>query len=72
VAPDALAVGLHHGARSAGGVLDGWLVADEDADAVLALEAAGIRAAAAPLWLTPGGPAAQVARDALALAARIR
>lgn len=70
VAPDALAVGLHHGARSAGGVLDGWLVADEDADAVPALEAAGIRSASAPLWLTPGGPAAQVARDALALAAR--
>lgn len=72
VAADAAAVGLHHGARSAGGLLDAWLVAEEDAAAVPALEAAGIRAAAAPLWLTPGGPAAQVARDALALADAVR
>lgn len=50
------------------GILDGWLLAEEDAASVPELEQLGIRAAAAPLLLTPGGPAAQVVRDALALA----
>ena len=37
----AAAVGLHYGARSQGGVLDGWLVDQSDADAVDRVNAAG-------------------------------
>ena len=51
VETSALAVGLHYGARSAGGVLDAWLVDETDAAALPALTAAGIRAVAAPLWM---------------------
>ncbi len=68
VEPDAVAVAEHYGARSRGGLLDAWLVAEEDASGLDALRRLGIRADARPLLLTPGGPAAQVARDALALA----
>ena len=71
VEADAAAVAAHYGARSHGGLLDGWLVAEEDEAGLGALRDRGIRAEARPLLLTPGGPAAQVARDALALASRI-
>ncbi|MCR8672020.1 2-phospho-L-lactate transferase [Agrococcus sp. HG114] len=72
VEPDAAAVAAHYGARRAGGLLDGWLVAEEDAGSLGAIEAHGIAAEARPLLLTPGGPGAQVAADALALAERLR
>ncbi|MFA4841973.1 MAG: 2-phospho-L-lactate transferase [Agrococcus sp.] len=72
VEADAAAVAAHYGARSRGGLLDGWLVAEEDAAGVAGLRELGIRAEARPLLLTPGGPARQVAADALALAAEIR
>ncbi|MFD1210771.1 2-phospho-L-lactate transferase [Arthrobacter sp. GCM10027362] len=68
VAPAALDVGLHYGPRSAGGLLDGWLVDTADAEAVPTLEDAGIRAAAVPLWMTDVPAAAAMAADALALA----
>ena len=42
----------HYGARSAGGVLDGWLVDTTDEAAVDRVEAAGIRCRAVPLWMT--------------------
>jgi LPPG:FO 2-phospho-L-lactate transferase len=55
-------VAVHYGARTAGGVLDGWLVDSSDADEVAAVEAAGIRCAAVPLWMTdPDATAAMVA-----------
>ena len=60
----------HYGARSAGGVLDGWLVDTADRDAVPRLEAAGIRAAAVPLMMTDVDATAEMARSALALAGR--
>ena len=41
-------VGLHYGARSRGGVLDGWLVDEKDADQVAAIQAAA----------SPAGPSA--------------
>ena len=72
VEADAAAVGAHYGARSRGGLLDGWLVAEEDAAGLAGLRELGIRAEARPLLLTPGDPAGQVAADALALAAEIR
>jgi LPPG:FO 2-phospho-L-lactate transferase len=64
------AVAVHYGARSAGGVIDGWLVDESDAATVTAIEAAGIRAAAVPLWMTTVPLAAQLAADALLLAGR--
>ena len=75
VEADAAAIAAHYGARSrtgAGrrGLLDAWLVAEEDAGSLPALRELGLRAEARPLLLTPGGPAAQVAREALALAQR--
>ena len=42
------AVGRHYGARSQGGVLDGWLVDESDADQLAGLHEAGLAAAAVP------------------------
>jgi LPPG:FO 2-phospho-L-lactate transferase len=61
------AVAAHYGARSAGGLLDAWLVDETDAAALPAIEAAGIRAAAVPLWmrdLESSGRLAAAALDA--------
>jgi LPPG:FO 2-phospho-L-lactate transferase len=63
----AAAVGLHYGARSDGGVLDGWLVDTVDADGLEALESAGIKAAAVPLWMTDVDATAAMARAAIEL-----
>jgi LPPG:FO 2-phospho-L-lactate transferase len=68
VETSALAVGLHYGARSAGGLLDAWLVDETDASAVAPLVAAGIRAEAAPLWMRDVPTSAAMAERALALA----
>ena len=64
----ALAVGLHYGARAAGGLLDGWLVDEADAASLPDLAGAGIRSAAAPLWMRDVTTTAAIAREALALA----
>ncbi len=69
VETDAAAIALHYGARSAGGLLDGWLVDDADADGLPALQAAGIRARAVPLRMTDDDRTAAMARAALELAA---
>ena len=63
----ALAVARHYGARSAGGLLDGWLVDKSDAADLPALEALGLRAAAVPLWMRDCATSARLAADALAL-----
>ena len=55
------AVGRHYGARSAGGLLDGWLVDDVDAGVVDALRAAGIEARAVPLWMRDEASSAALA-----------
>ena len=44
VAVDAAAVGLHYGGRSAGGVLDAWVLDDADAGSVAVVERGGLRA----------------------------
>ena len=67
VGVSAEAVGLHYGARSAGGVLDGWLVDTVDAAGVAELEAAGIRAIAVPLMMTDVEATAAMARAAIDL-----
>lgn len=67
VAPTAEGVGLHYGARSAGGVVDGWLVDTVDAGSLPALEAAGLRAAAVPLWMHDHDATAAMAAAAIEL-----
>jgi LPPG:FO 2-phospho-L-lactate transferase len=70
VETSARAVGEHYGARSAGGLLDGWLVDTRDAEALGALVAAGIEAQALPLLMGDGlGPDGLSATDAIVLAA---
>lgn len=63
----AAGVGLNYGARTGGGVLDGWLVDERDADQVARLEAAGIAAAAVPLMMTDHDATAAMAAAAVAL-----
>ena len=60
-------VGRHYGARSAGGVLDGWLVDTADADEVAALEAVGVRARAVPLMMSDLDATAAMAAAAVEL-----
>lgn len=68
VSTSADAVALHYGVRSAGGVIDGWLVDTADDAALAPVASAGIRARAVPLWLSDDATRAQVARDAVELA----
>ena len=67
----AAGVARHLGARSDGGVLDGWLVDDSDADQVAAIEASGLVTRAVPLYMSDDATTAQLATDTLALAASI-
>ena len=68
----AAAVALHYGSRPAGGLLDGWLVDERDADAVAPVEAAGISCRAVPLLMTDVEHAARMATAALDLSAALR
>ncbi|MEC9051784.1 MAG: 2-phospho-L-lactate transferase, partial [Actinomycetota bacterium] len=55
------------GARSRGGVLDGWLVDSRDEAAVPVLREAGLRAAAVPLMMTDPDATAAMAAAAASL-----
>jgi LPPG:FO 2-phospho-L-lactate transferase len=61
----AAAVGAHYGARSSGGLLDGWLVHTADAGT----QVSGVRVAAVPLLMTDLAATTAMARAALDLAA---
>ena len=61
------AVGVHYGARSGGGVLDGWLVDSRDADQLSRLEEVGLRARAVPLMMSDHDATAAMAAAAVAL-----
>jgi LPPG:FO 2-phospho-L-lactate transferase len=63
----AAAVGLHYGARSAGGVLDGWLVDTVDEADVTRVREAGLACAAVPLLMTSPEATAAMASAALDL-----
>jgi len=65
VETSAAAVAAHYGARSAGGVLDAWLVATEDSAAAAAVEAAGIRPVVSPLWMSDVAASAEIVASAL-------
>ncbi|GAB3151530.1 2-phospho-L-lactate transferase [Microbacterium neimengense] len=51
VETSAAAVAAHYGSRSTGGVLDAWLLAEEDAASAASVGALGIRPVVAPLWM---------------------
>ncbi len=72
VETSAEAVARHYGARSAGGLLDGWLVDESDGDAVAPLRDEGIAARAVPLWMRDPDTSARLAQDALELASTLR
>ena len=60
-------VGRHYGPRADGGVLDGWLVDESDADQLGGLHAAGLAAAAVPLFMTDHDATAAIAAAAIEL-----
>jgi LPPG:FO 2-phospho-L-lactate transferase len=60
-------VGRHYGARAQGGVLDGWLVDEADADELPGLHEAGLAAAAVPLYMTDHDATAAMAAAAIEL-----
>jgi LPPG:FO 2-phospho-L-lactate transferase len=64
----AAGVAEHYGARSVGGVIDGWLVDTADAGLVERIEAAGIRSRAVPLMMTDHDATAAMVEAALDLA----
>jgi LPPG:FO 2-phospho-L-lactate transferase len=64
------AVARHYGARERGGVLDAWLVDDQDVGDVPAVEEAGIACAAVPLLMTDDDATAAMAAAAVDLVAR--
>ena len=61
----------HLGSRRDGGVLDGWLVDSADAAEIAAVERLGLVGRAVPLYMSDEETTAQLARDALALAAEL-
>ena len=63
----AAAVGLHYGARSNGGLIDGWLVDVADQDAVAVLEADQVAARAVPLVMADLPRTAAIASAAVDL-----
>jgi LPPG:FO 2-phospho-L-lactate transferase len=69
VPTSAAAVADHYGARSRGGLLDAWLIAEEDADSAPRIEAGGIRVVVAPLWMRDAATSAALAEAAIAAGA---
>jgi LPPG:FO 2-phospho-L-lactate transferase len=61
----AAAVAAHYGARSAEGLLDAWLLAEEDAASAAQVEADGIRPVVRPLWMTDAAATADMVDAAL-------
>ncbi|WP_193614799.1 2-phospho-L-lactate transferase [Nocardioides lijunqiniae] len=68
----AAGVGLHYGARSDGGLLDGWLVEERDADQVPRLTEAGVACRAVPLMMSDHDATAAMAAAAVDLAPSAR
>jgi LPPG:FO 2-phospho-L-lactate transferase len=68
VETSAIAVGVYYGPD----LLDGWLVDDQDKDAVDAPELAGITVRSRPLYMTSVAASAEIARAAIDLAQEVR
>ena len=71
VACTASGVAAHYGARRDGGVLDAWLIAEEDQAEATAVEGLGIRSAVRPLWMTDAAHSRALGEDVLAVAASV-
>ena len=71
VANDAAAVARHYGSRRSDGLLDGWLVDEQDSELCSVLRGSGILAAALPLLMTDEDSAAAIAAASLQLADRV-
>jgi LPPG:FO 2-phospho-L-lactate transferase len=71
VETSAEAVARHYGVRRGGGLLDGWLVDETDKPAADALVQDGLPSRAVPLLMTDLDATAEMARQALALAAEV-
>jgi len=65
VASTAAAVGAQYGGRPEGGLLDAWLIAEEDAAEAPGVERSGIRPVVTPLWMTDAATRAALAEAAL-------
>jgi LPPG:FO 2-phospho-L-lactate transferase len=63
----AAGVGLHYGARSDDGLLDGWLVDERDSDQVERVQAAGLACRAVPLMMSDVDRTAAMAAAAVGL-----
>lgn len=68
VATSASAVARHYGSRSDGGLLDAWLIGEEDAALAPEVGAAGIRTSVVPLWMRDLPTSAALAAATLAAA----
>jgi LPPG:FO 2-phospho-L-lactate transferase len=68
VETSASAVAAHYGARSRGGLLDAWLIAEEDAALASDIAGLGIRSLVTPLWMTDAARSAALAESALGAA----
>ena len=71
IATTAAAVAAHYGSRATGGLIDGWLVDESDADCVGDIRESGIACLAVPLFMTDLDRTAQMAEHALDLAAQV-
>ncbi len=71
IATTAAAVAAHYGSRATGGLIDGWLVDESDADCVGDIRERGIACRAVPLFMTDLDRTAQMAEEALDLAAQV-
>lgn len=65
VETSAAAVAAHYGARADEGLLDAWLIAEEDAAAAAEVEGLGIRPVVTPLWMRDAATSAALAEAAL-------
>ena len=68
VETSAAAVAGHYGARSSGGVLDAWLIAEEDAASAAEIAGLGIRPVVTPLWMRDVPSSAAIVDAALSAA----
>lgn len=64
----AAAVAEHYGPRSTGGVLDAWLIGEEDAAEAEQVTGSGIRPVVTPLWMRDAATSADLADAAFAAA----
>lgn len=69
VETSAAAVAAHYGARPTGGLLDAWLIGEEDAAHAAGIEGLGIRPVVTPLWMRDADTSAALAESALAAGA---